>query len=107
MPKLPPALKAASDAVYYTNTARYHDLYKWILQGRKAGFGDDAIALALGRYLEYAADIEQWWPYLDAILYKAAKDLAVAENNIAHAEIKATERERVPDSVEAIMRGIG
>jgi len=93
---LSPKIKEAADKVYQVDRAKFKRLVVWIKQAQKYNFSEDAIILALDRFLPYAKDIDNWYPYLDKIIEKAVKDINARESLELHkqrlAEDKATAR---------------
>lgn len=71
-----PELKAAADAIYYTDPAKFRTLAKWIGQGRKNGWSEEAMAKTLREFKAGSWDlVDEWYPYLDAMLKRIDKDL--------------------------------
>lgn len=70
-----PELKAAADAVYFTDTKKFQGIAKWINQGRKHGWSEKSMAEALRQFKSGHYDlVDEWYPYLDTILDRIVKD---------------------------------
>ncbi len=86
--ELSPELRVAADAVYKTDVKKYARLPVWLQEGKKHGFSDAVMAEALRRFLPYAAECRDWYPYLDKIVYKADQDLNRDKHAAEHAKRK-------------------
>jgi hypothetical protein len=72
---LDPGIKAVADRIYQSDRVKFQKLVVWIKQAEKNGWQTNVVTLALERFEPYAGQVEQWYPYLDKLIYKADKDI--------------------------------
>jgi len=88
-----PKIKAWSDKIYASNPKRYSRLIVWIRQAQKHQYSTKAIAVALEEFYRYCDDskITNWYPYLDAIIYKIEGKLNAEKHEADHQSAKQAE----------------
>jgi hypothetical protein len=62
------------------------------------------IAEALRRFLPHAASVEQWYPYLDKIIYKTKADMNSSAAVADHEAHKAAERKFAVGALRGIVK---
>lgn len=67
--QLDETIKIWADQIYQTDTNKYSRLVQWI-KAAERNYRTVVIASALERFLPFAANVRDWWPYLDQILDK-------------------------------------
>lgn len=67
--QLDESIKIWADQIYQTDTNKYSRLVQWI-KAAERNYRTVVIASALERFLPFAANVRDWWPYLDQILDK-------------------------------------
>lgn len=91
--KLDPRIKEIATKVYETDKKKFDRLVVWIKQAEKEHFSVDVIVAALERFLPYARDIVQWYPYLDKLIYKCDQDINRDRHEAEHRKHKEEIRE--------------
>ena len=92
--------------MYLINPVKFKRLVVWIKQAEKNNYEPAVIIAALDRFLPYAQDIENWYPYLDKICYKAYADLNQDEVFAEHDRRKEELREASKTLGSNFLRGI-
>jgi hypothetical protein len=90
---LDPRIKEIADRIFNSNKPKFLRLIVWVKQAQKHNFEDQVIVAALERFEPYCAEIEQWYPYLDKLIYKADQDINRDRHDAKHAAYKEEVRE--------------
>lgn len=86
------SIKLWADAIYETDPVKFGRLVQWIKAAERT-YSDSVVASALQRFLPHAAEVGEWWGYLDRILDKEEGKANGSESEAGSEWHKREERE--------------
>lgn len=86
--QLAPGIKAVADRIYQSDPKKFARLIVWIKQAQKEGFAEPVVVMALERFEPHRGAIDNWYPYLDKLIYKADQDYNRDYHEAQHDERK-------------------
>jgi hypothetical protein len=90
--RMVPEIKKAADPIYRSDPQKFERLIVWIKHVEKS-YPTQVIVKTLNDFEPYAAETEDWWPYLMILVAKAGPKINIAASEAEHRRHKEDIRE--------------